>query len=114
MGSAKVAITMEKDLLKQVDRWVTEGRYPNRSQAIQAAVPLWGPSGGHRELILERAPPAPSRALVCQADCRGGACVSREPFRVRVFRDETAGLSRRWPGDRETLAEEEAIGPAPR
>ena len=38
MGSAKVAITMEKDLLKQVDRWVTEGRYPNRSQAIQAAV----------------------------------------------------------------------------
>ena len=38
MGSAKLAITMKDDLLSQVDRWVAEGRYPNRSQAIQAAV----------------------------------------------------------------------------
>lgn len=38
MGSAKVAITIDEEMLSQVDRWVTEGRYPNRSQAIQAAV----------------------------------------------------------------------------
>lgn len=38
MASAKVAITMERELLAQIDRWVAEGRYPNRSQAIQAAV----------------------------------------------------------------------------
>ncbi len=38
MSSAKVAITMEEGLLGQVDRWVAQGRYPNRSQAIQAAV----------------------------------------------------------------------------
>lgn len=38
MASAKVAITLDKRLLEQVDRWVTEGRYPNRSQAIQEAV----------------------------------------------------------------------------
>ncbi len=38
MRSAKVAITMNRDLLSQIDRWVAEGRYPNRSQAIQAAV----------------------------------------------------------------------------
>jgi Arc/MetJ-type ribon-helix-helix transcriptional regulator len=38
MRSAKVAITMRKELLTQIDRWVAEGRYPNRSQAIQAAV----------------------------------------------------------------------------
>ena len=38
MGSAKVAITIEEDLLSQVDRWVAEGRYLSRSQAIQAAV----------------------------------------------------------------------------
>ncbi len=38
MGSAKVAITIEEDLLSQVDRWVAEGRYPNRSQAIQAVL----------------------------------------------------------------------------
>ena len=38
MGSAKVAITIKEDLLAQIDRWVTAGRYPNRSQAIQAAI----------------------------------------------------------------------------
>lgn len=38
MGSAKVAISINEELLAQIDRWVEEGRYPNRSQAIQAAV----------------------------------------------------------------------------
>ncbi len=38
MSTTKVAITVEEQLLKLVDRWVTQGRYPNRSQAIQAAV----------------------------------------------------------------------------
>lgn len=38
MASTKVAITVEEGLLAQVDRWVTEGRYPNRSKAIQAAL----------------------------------------------------------------------------
>ena len=38
MPTAKVAITVDQQLLKLLDRWVTQGRYPNRSQAIQAAV----------------------------------------------------------------------------
>jgi Arc/MetJ-type ribon-helix-helix transcriptional regulator len=38
MGSAKVAITLDERLLRTVDRWVEQGRYPNRSQAIQAAL----------------------------------------------------------------------------
>ncbi len=38
MASAKVAITIEEELLGQLDRWVAEGRYPNRSRAIQTAV----------------------------------------------------------------------------
>jgi Arc/MetJ-type ribon-helix-helix transcriptional regulator len=38
MGAAKVAITIEERLLRTVDRWVQQGRYPNRSQAIQAAL----------------------------------------------------------------------------
>lgn len=38
MASAKVAITLNEELLKQVDRWVAEGRFPSRSQAIQQAV----------------------------------------------------------------------------
>jgi Arc/MetJ-type ribon-helix-helix transcriptional regulator len=38
MGAAKVAITLDRRLLRMVDRWVAQGRYPNRSQAIQAAL----------------------------------------------------------------------------
>lgn len=38
MPTAKVAITMEIGLLKTVDRLVAQGRYANRSQAIQTAV----------------------------------------------------------------------------
>ena len=38
MGSAKVAITIKEDLLAQIDRWVTAGRYPNRSQASKPAI----------------------------------------------------------------------------
>ena len=38
MSTTKVAITVDQHLLKLVDRWVTQGRYPSRSQAIQAAV----------------------------------------------------------------------------
>ena len=38
MSTSKVAITVDEQLLKLVDRWVTQGRYPSRSQAIQAAV----------------------------------------------------------------------------
>jgi Arc/MetJ-type ribon-helix-helix transcriptional regulator len=38
MGAAKVAITLDRRLLRMVDQWVQQGRYPNRSQAIQAAL----------------------------------------------------------------------------
>lgn len=38
MSTVKVAITVDKKLLQVVDRWVRQGRYPNRSQAIQTAI----------------------------------------------------------------------------
>jgi len=38
MPAAKVAITIEEQLLKRLDRLVAQRRYPNRSQAIQEAV----------------------------------------------------------------------------
>lgn len=38
MGVAKVALTMEAELVEQVDRLVREQVYPNRSRAIQDAV----------------------------------------------------------------------------
>jgi Arc/MetJ-type ribon-helix-helix transcriptional regulator len=38
LGAAKITITLEAGLLRTVDQWVRQGRYPNRSQAIQAAL----------------------------------------------------------------------------
>jgi len=38
MGAAKVAITIEEELLRRLDRLVAEKKFPNRSRAIQDAV----------------------------------------------------------------------------
>ena len=38
MGSSKVAITLESELLKEVDALVRNHVFPNRSKAIQKAV----------------------------------------------------------------------------
>ena len=36
----KIAITLEQTSLKDLDRWVRDGRFPNRSRAVQSAVTL--------------------------------------------------------------------------
>jgi Arc/MetJ-type ribon-helix-helix transcriptional regulator len=36
----KVAVTLERRTVGVLDRWVREGKYPNRSRALQAAVNL--------------------------------------------------------------------------
>ena len=38
MTTAKVAITLESDLLDRLDKLVAAGRFPSRSRAIQLAV----------------------------------------------------------------------------
>jgi len=38
MAKAKVAVTLNADLLEQIDQLVAEHQYPNRSQAIEMAV----------------------------------------------------------------------------
>ena len=38
MPAAKVAITIEEQLLKRIDRLVAQRKFPNRSRAIQEAV----------------------------------------------------------------------------
>ena len=36
----KIAITLEQQTVAELDRWVREGKYPNRSKALQYAVTL--------------------------------------------------------------------------
>ena len=38
MNSAKIAISLNSDLLRELDHLVSRREYPNRSQAIQAAI----------------------------------------------------------------------------
>ena len=38
MKSAKIAITIDQDLLSRLDRLVREQRFPNRSKALQDAL----------------------------------------------------------------------------
>ena len=38
MAKTKVAVTLDTETLRRVDRLVRDARYPNRSQAIEAAV----------------------------------------------------------------------------
>jgi Arc/MetJ-type ribon-helix-helix transcriptional regulator len=36
----KIAVTVDERSLTELDRWVREGRYPNRSKAVQSALTL--------------------------------------------------------------------------
>jgi Arc/MetJ-type ribon-helix-helix transcriptional regulator len=36
----KIAVTLDQKTVRDLDRWVREGKYPNRSRALQTAVNL--------------------------------------------------------------------------
>ena len=40
MPTEKINVTVQAKSVKALDRWVRQGRYPNRSQAVQAALDL--------------------------------------------------------------------------
>ena len=40
MTTEKLTVTVDATSIRKLDRWVREGRYPNRSQAAQAALDL--------------------------------------------------------------------------
>jgi metal-responsive CopG/Arc/MetJ family transcriptional regulator len=65
MAKTKVAVTLDTHTLSRVDRLVKEARYPNRSQAIEAAVKGQLDRLEHRRLAEECAKldPATEQAL---------------------------------------------------
>jgi Arc/MetJ-type ribon-helix-helix transcriptional regulator len=38
MSTTKLAVTLERDTLAEIDRWVKQGEFPSRSRAIQTAL----------------------------------------------------------------------------
>jgi metal-responsive CopG/Arc/MetJ family transcriptional regulator len=65
MPKSKVAVTLDRVTLQRLDRLVREARYPNRSQAIEAAVAEQMARVERRRLAEECAKldPAEERAL---------------------------------------------------
>jgi Arc/MetJ-type ribon-helix-helix transcriptional regulator len=66
MVAAKVAVTIDADLLHDVDRWVDAGDFANRSRAVQAGLAhLREERRRHESLIAELAKldPEEERAL---------------------------------------------------
>lgn len=65
MGRSKIAITLDEETLGEIDRLVSEHRFPNRSQAIQEAVDEKLGRLSHNRLALEcaRLDPDYERAL---------------------------------------------------
>ncbi len=51
----KIAVTLDQRTVADLDRWVSEGRYPNRSRGLQAAVNLLGEREKRTRLARELA-----------------------------------------------------------
>lgn len=55
MSTSKVAVTLQTDTLRELDRWVKERQFPSRSRAIQIAIAEMAARRKRRRLIEELA-----------------------------------------------------------
>jgi Arc/MetJ-type ribon-helix-helix transcriptional regulator len=51
----KIAVTLEQRTVADLDRWVREGKFSNRSRALQSAVDLFTEREKHSRLARELA-----------------------------------------------------------
>ena len=51
----KIAVTLDQRTVADLDRWVQEGKYPNRSRALQSAVNLLSEREKRTRLVRELA-----------------------------------------------------------
>ena len=51
----KIAVTLDRRTVADLDRWVREGKYPNRSRALQSAVNLLSEREKRTRLVRELA-----------------------------------------------------------
>lgn len=66
MSTAKVAISIDEQLLREVDRWVQAGEFPSRSRAVQAALETLREERARRSSLLRelaKLDPAEERML---------------------------------------------------
>jgi Arc/MetJ-type ribon-helix-helix transcriptional regulator len=66
VAKAKVAVTLDTELLGDVDRWVAAGEFPSRSGAVEAALAELRRARARRQTLLsalEKLDPDEERAL---------------------------------------------------
>ncbi|MCL5746536.1 MAG: ribbon-helix-helix domain-containing protein [Acidobacteria bacterium] len=51
----KIAVTLDRRSVADLDRWVREGKYPNRSRALQSALHLLAERDRRTRLVRELA-----------------------------------------------------------
>ena len=80
MRTARVAVTIDRQLLGEVDRWIAAGEYPSRSSAVQA---------GLARLRSDRARRQRQRLL--------GELAKLHPKEERGLADERLAAEPAWP-----------------
>ncbi len=55
MSTTKVAVTLERETLQEIDQWVRQGQFPSRSRAIQTALAEMTARRKRRRLMEELA-----------------------------------------------------------
>ncbi len=70
MSTTKVAVTLEKETLEEIDRWVKQGQFPSRSRAIQTALVEMTARRKRRRLMEELA----------KLDCRQERALAEASF----------------------------------
>ncbi len=53
MPAAKVAVTIDEKLLREIDRWVASGDFPNRSRVVQEAIRAFQLARTRRTRLLD-------------------------------------------------------------
>ncbi len=79
MPRSKVAITVDAQLLREVDRWVANGEFPSRSRVVQVALDRLRSERHHRHALL-------------------GELAKLDPIEERALADEALAADIRWPG----------------
>ncbi len=69
----KVAVTLEAETVQLLDRWVSEGKFPNRSRAIQRAADLLSQRDRRERLSRELSKLDPNEERVLAEEPLGDA-----------------------------------------
>ena len=78
MAKGKVAVTIDEQLLHEVDRWVATGEFASRSRAVQTALELLRDKRTRRDSLLAE-------------------LVKLDPDEERGWAAETLGAEAAWP-----------------